>query len=151
MESTTDGAEAARYFHRMREAEQRGDVLAAQLQETKAHLAISNAENISLKAHNERLRRDRRKFAALEAVIAELKRLDEWSSSPDWPGWNAVESVWAITRKAPSTVLDQMVREAKAEAWEKGFSAGEEDVLEHGRTSWAESCTRTNPYGNGDA
>lgn len=56
----------------------------------------------------------------LAAVVAELHWLDQASSAPDWPGWNAHDWVWSIIRRQPADLLaerdDRMRAEGAKEA-----------------------------------
>jgi hypothetical protein len=60
----------------------------------------------------------RSRIAALEAVVREVERTVMVDGER-----SANERIWAIEDMldaAPSTVLDQMIREAKAKAWDRG-------------------------------
>jgi hypothetical protein len=90
----------------------------------------------------------RSRIAALEATVGQIRAVR--SRRKTWHGLSLQEEAEldAILDAAPSTVLDQMIREAKAEAWDEGWSAGNAYALEtptRGETGdWA------NPYRNGD-
>lgn len=85
------------------------------------------------------------RIAALEAAIREaLNAMTRGSSK------QILDVVHSILHADPSTVLDQMIREAKAEAWDEGFDAGEKDAWDVDVTNEKHVCT-PNPYRNGDA
>jgi hypothetical protein len=89
----------------------------------------------------------RSRIAALEAVVQQMR--DAWESSTDWPTFGGAFSD-ALRAAGTSTVLDQMIREAKAEAWDEGASDGQwnsehEAMIERGNRDAIQ-----NPYRNGD-
>lgn len=44
--------------------------------------------------------------------------------------------------------FDTWLNAVKADAWDEGFDAGEQDVMQHEQHDWANACI-VNPYRNG--
>ena len=44
--------------------------------------------------------------------------------------------------------FDTWLNSVKADAWDEGFDAGEQDVFQHEQQDWANECI-VNPYRNG--
>jgi cell division septum initiation protein DivIVA len=90
----------------------------------------------------------RSRIAVLEAVIEKAHGV--LTDPPLRPATERVIKAVQELRTAPSTVLDQMIREAKAEAWDEGASDGQwnsehEAMIERGNRDAIQ-----NPYRNGD-
>jgi Asp-tRNA(Asn)/Glu-tRNA(Gln) amidotransferase A subunit family amidase len=107
-----------------------------------------------------------RAIAALEAVIEKVRARGEFlvrvsdpsKYAPASParvmsvdGQRFGEEMIEMASAPPSTVLDQMIREAKAEAWDEGASDGQWNVEHEAMIERGNRDAIQNPYRNGDA
>jgi hypothetical protein len=72
-------------------------------------------------------------------------------AEPDDNGWgdSIVEHFATVLRESLSARVIQAETElaqAKHDAWQEGFDRGEQDVLDHERHGWDDSCDVENPY-----